>query len=681
MMTEFPDAQPASPRNSGIRGKIFSTSEAEFFFINKAYLNTYIQLRGGIRRHGGLFVLIGEAGMGKTLLLRKLANEAPGNIRSVFCYATHLDYNNLLAVISNQLGIVAYEQHNLANKLAALKEYLNSCAVQGMSVALLIDDAHHLGAAVLNDLIALPNLALAGNHRLRIVLSGTPALEETLQQTRIAHDFQTDFVHAHLEPLTVNEVATFISRQMQSAGAVDSLFSVLAIEKITRYTGGIPRLINTLCERALLITQLNGEAAVSIASIDEAASELMLKEGDMPANTVIATSPEAILVDDTILLAQSGQPAAPDADKVRQETEKKPIEGLLVDELGADLDETVNESILQDMTAYPVTAVSYGAAHSGHANSLVQSGRPSAWNKGNLTEEARKKLVESLLMDEFGTSSSMVTRPSELQAERKRSRLFHSVRLQTILLIFFALLAGLLGGIGSIYLFQPPPIRTLATPTIPEPETPAPPRPVSITGPAAGHDQGSGSTQVAAVESPAAPVLTPAPASTRPGPSVEPGPVSITGSPGTRLELPAVPAPIAETTPPVAQTRMLPASPPPSAEPAPETPVISSYMSSGNELLAQGDVASARLFYEAAAKTGFAAAMTAVGKTYDPVILNQLGIRGFRADPLKAAEWYLKAEKAGDPETVERLEKLRDWLSDGSGLRETEANALRELLR
>ncbi len=73
--------------------------------------------------------------------------------------------------------------------------------------------------------------------------------------------------------------------------------------------------------------------------------------------------------------------------------------------------------------------------------------------------------------------------------------------------------------------------------------------------------------------------------------------------------------------------------------------------------------------------------MTAVGKTYDPVILNQLGIRGFRADPLKAAEWYLKAEKAGDPETVERLEKLRDWLSDGSGLRETEANALRELLR
>lgn len=680
MMTEFSDAQPASPRNFGIRGKIFSTSEAEFFFINKAYLNTYIQLRGGIRRHGGLFLLIGEAGMGKTLLLRKLANEAPGNIRFVFCYATHLDYNNLLAVISNQLGIVTYEQRNLSNKLAALKEYLNTCAAQGMSVALLIDDAHHLGADVLNDLIALSNLELAGNHRLRIVLSGTPALEETLQQTRIAHDFQTDFVQVHLEPLTVNEVVTFVSRQMQSAGAVDSLFSAPAIEKITRYTGGIPRLINTLCERTLLITQLNGEAAVSIASIDEAASELMLKEGDMPANTVVATSPEAILADDTILLAQSGQPATPDADKVRQETEKTPIEGLLVDELGADLDETVNESILQDLTAYPVTTVSYGAAHSGHANSLVQSGRPSAWSKGNLTEEARKILAESLLMDEFGTSSSMVTRPSELQAERKRLGLFHSARLQMILLIFFALLAGLLGGIGSIYLFQPPPVRTLATPAIPEPETPAPPRPASIAGPAAGHDQGSGSTQVAAVESPAAPVLTPAPATTRPSPSVEPEPVSITGSPGTRLELPAVPAPIAEPSP-VAQTRTLLAFPPPSAEPAPETPVISSYMSSGNELLAQGDVASARLFYEAAAKTGFAAAMTAVGKTYDPVILDQLGIRGFRADPLKAAEWYLKAEKAGDPETVERLEKLRDWLSDGPGLRETEANALRELLR
>ena len=111
------------------------------------------------------------------------------------------------------------------------------------------------------------------------------------------------------------------------------------------------------------------------------------------------------------------------------------------------------------------------------------------------------------------------------------------------------------------------------------------------------------------------------------------------------------------------------------------TPLISSYMSSGDALLARGDVASARLFYEAAAAVGYAAAMTAVGKTYDPVTLKQLGIKGFRADPVQAAEWYLKAEKAGDPETAEHLEGLKRWVADAPMWKETELNDLRQLLR
>ena len=104
-------------------------------------------------------------------------------------------------------------------------------------------------------------------------------------------------------------------------------------------------------------------------------------------------------------------------------------------------------------------------------------------------------------------------------------------------------------------------------------------------------------------------------------------------------------------------------------------------MNSGDLLLTRGDIASARLFYEAAANAGSAVAMTAVGKTYDPVVLNGLGIKGFHADPVKAAEWYLKGDKAGDAENTKRLDGLRRWLAESPPIGEAEVEALRQLLR
>jgi hypothetical protein len=93
-------------------------------------------------------------------------------------------------------------------------------------------------------------------------------------------------------------------------------------------------------------------------------------------------------------------------------------------------------------------------------------------------------------------------------------------------------------------------------------------------------------------------------------------------------------------------------------------------MSSGDAFMARGDVASARLFYLEAAKIGFPAGMAAVGKTYDPIVLNRLGIRGFLADSGKAVEWYVKAEKAGYAETAEYLQELRRWIAGSSPIKD-----------
>ncbi|MBK9951539.1 MAG: hypothetical protein IPP10_08470 [Candidatus Competibacteraceae bacterium] len=113
-------------------------------------------------------------------------------------------------------------------------------------------------------------------------------------------------------------------------------------------------------------------------------------------------------------------------------------------------------------------------------------------------------------------------------------------------------------------------------------------------------------------------------------------------------------------TPAVEPPPAVPARLPARVKASPETPQLWSYVSKGDALLAQGDVASARLFYLEAAGAGFAPAMTAVGKTYDPIVLGSLQIKGFFADPQKAVEWYLKAQQAGSPESAGYLQALKD---------------------
>ena len=247
--------------------------------------------------------------------------------------------------------------------------------------------------------------------------------------------------------------------------------------------------------------------------------------------------------------------------------------------------------------------------------------------------------------------------------------------------ISLALLAGLLGGAGGAYLLylhqaadkgQLSSKVAAANPKTAQVRTAAPATPTGVEAKSASILAADPTAAPApAVPTTATVSVPPARTETAPArPQVGSSPV-VPASPSA----PSVP-PLANQKPPVtasppaaaAGPSPAPATPPASAVASTEKGVsVTAYMSNGDLLLVRGDVASARLFYEAAANSGSAAAMTAIGRTYDPLELSRLGIKGFRADLAKAAEWYLKAKEHGDPEAAGQISRLQRWLAEAPG--------------
>jgi type II secretory pathway predicted ATPase ExeA len=593
-MANYTDVLQDISMNLDSKQNIINTTGTEFFFINTAYLDAYLKLLDGIRQHRGFLVLTGEAGVGKTSLLRKLVNESPTKIKFVYCYTSHLDFDNLLVFIGDQLGVTTQEE-GFSNRLKAINNSLDNYFSQGIDIAFLIDDAHHLNEDALNGLLSLSPFEVEGRHTVQLVLCGTPLLEEMLAKMRVFHTSLASAVHVRLEPLTTEEVAAFILRKMQNAdgSTVDSLFPLPIITRINNYAGGIPRLINKLCERALVLTQIKGETTVSIATVDEAAGELILKENE------IAASP-------------------------------------------------ANDFF------------SLGKTQTGSALQVARMEQLLARSEDLANERTQILMVGPVAMEQPEEYAPPVTQRDDRQSGKTRSNLRNSTGLQIALLVLLALLAGLFGGMGSIYWYQR---NTVAV----KPQMPAP-TPADMTK--------GGPVPLDKPEPPATAQLAPTPSPTSSELSAKPE----ASSPGKPQDSSLPPPMATETSPPATPIGLPSATPSPTAESV-DASLVSSYLINGNLWLERGDIASARLFYQEAANAGSVQAMVAVGKTYDPIILNQLGIRGFRPDPVQAAEWYLKANKAGESESTERLKELSRWLADSPKLEESEASTLRQLLR
>jgi type II secretory pathway predicted ATPase ExeA len=260
-------------------------SEPPPFYNNLHYQEVLTTLRYGIIARKGLVLLIGDAGTGKTTLLRQLMRELDSNITCIFESDPDVNFTDLLRLVLGNLEVVGNTRNELS-MMQRCKTILRSELERGHIVSLIIDNAQRLRDETLEYL--LHNFfAAAPAHRdenlLQIVLAGRPALKERLDEPRLRSLKPRSDLLCQLQPLRDNDITAYIENRLRTAQLPAQVFDRVAINRIAGYTGGNPHLVNVLCDRTLQITEGSTVSKISPETIARAARDLGLSEPRFPA--------------------------------------------------------------------------------------------------------------------------------------------------------------------------------------------------------------------------------------------------------------------------------------------------------------------------------------------------------------------------------------------------------------
>src|SRR5262245_25113785 len=269
------------------------TPDPKFLYLNARYREALASLNYGITQRKGFITLIGEAGTGKTTLLNKLLEDLDPKTKSVFIFNTNVTFEDILEYIFAEFDLPVHNGKKLY-MLQRLNTFLLEELRGGGNVALLIDEAQDLEFSVLEDLRLLSNLETAKEKILQIVLSGQPELGQKLSNPVLRQLRQRIGINCRLLPLSRDEITEYIQYRLQAAGCPDlKLFSREAEEQVYHFSRGIPRLVNVVCDNALVIGYALGKKRIGADIITEAAADLLSVE---PSSEEPAASPSAVVV-------------------------------------------------------------------------------------------------------------------------------------------------------------------------------------------------------------------------------------------------------------------------------------------------------------------------------------------------------------------------------------------------
>ncbi len=269
----------------GLKRPPFSIApDPRYLFMSERHREALAHLLYGVRGGGGFVVLTGEIGAGKTTVCRCFLEQIPKRCNVAYIFNPKLTVDELLKTVCAEFRIphphLGAGVASVKDYVDALNEYLLRTHAVGQDNVLIIDEAQNLSADVLEQLRLLTNLETNERKLLQIVLIGQPELRAMLARPELQQLAQRVIARYHLEALQEREVGQYVRHRLAVAGLTQTMpFDRPAMQRVYRYSRGVPRRINLLCDRALLGAYANGRTTVDARTVDVAASEV-LDRGD-----------------------------------------------------------------------------------------------------------------------------------------------------------------------------------------------------------------------------------------------------------------------------------------------------------------------------------------------------------------------------------------------------------------
>jgi general secretion pathway protein A len=259
----------------GLSSSPFSIApDPSYLFLSDKHREALAHLIYGVSDQGGFVVLTGEVGTGKTTICRCLLQQIPDNSDIAFIINPKQSVNQLLQSMFNDLSLDFEKGATSKELIDQLNHYLLDAHARGRNTILIIDEAQNLSADVLEQLRLLTNLETNEKKLLQLVLLGQPELNDLLAKAELRQLSQRVTARYHLAPLSKAEVTEYIEHRLSIAGCRSEIFPDSTIQQVYKYSCGIPRVINLICDRALLGTYATNSAQVSKQIVRNAVKEI-----------------------------------------------------------------------------------------------------------------------------------------------------------------------------------------------------------------------------------------------------------------------------------------------------------------------------------------------------------------------------------------------------------------------
>ncbi|WP_199482543.1 ExeA family protein [Vibrio owensii] len=248
---------------------------SRYLYLSQRHKEAITHLQAGLGDGGGFAMLTGEVGTGKTTVAKAMLANLDENTKAGLILNPTFSSRDLLEAVCDEFKVTYPQDATLKQLNQVIHEYLLNNHKSGWTTLLVIDEAQHLAADVLEQLRLLTNLETDTRKLLKVLLVGQPELQRLLQTTQLRQLAQRITGRYHLLPLDEKETADYITFRLHTAGGDKQLFDRSSTKLIAKYSHGIPRLINLICDKSLNMSYYKGNVVVDKQTVHQACEEVM----------------------------------------------------------------------------------------------------------------------------------------------------------------------------------------------------------------------------------------------------------------------------------------------------------------------------------------------------------------------------------------------------------------------